>query len=212
MPPAAGVLYDEAHRVILTHLNLHRREATRIPPDHGNRARSLLGLARGPALQLGNRRPQSRSISRAQLCPGAPVTPPPIPRGCCLETGGRLAADGSVIEPLTADDLAALCAQIAALTPQAVAINLLFSFLDNGFEQAIAAALPDDLFVSRSSQVLPEYREYERGMATVLNAWVGPLVEGYLRRLREGLAPASVSVMQSSGATVAAAQAGRLFL
>jgi len=57
--------------------------------------------------------------------------------------------------------------------------------------------------------VLPEYREYERGMATVLNAWVGPLVEGYLRRLREGLAPASVSVMQSSGATVAAAQAGR---
>ena len=41
-------------------------------------------------------------------------------------------------------------------------------------EERIAAALPDDLFVSLSSRVLPEIREYERGMATWLNAWVGP--------------------------------------
>jgi len=134
---------------------------------------------------------------------------PPIPREQCLETGGRLAADGSVIEPLTADDLAALRAQLAVLAPQAVAINLLFSFLDDGFERAVEAVVPDGVFVSRSSYILPEYREYERGMTTVLNAWVGPLVEGYLHRLGEALAPASVSVMQSSGGTLAAAQAGR---
>ncbi|MDH3871596.1 MAG: hydantoinase/oxoprolinase family protein, partial [Gammaproteobacteria bacterium] len=68
--------------------------------------------------------------------------------------------------------------------------------------------LPEGLFVSRSSEVLPEYREYERGIATWLNAWVGPLVDGYMRRLQQALAPAPVSVMQSSGGTVSAGRAG----
>jgi N-methylhydantoinase A len=89
-----------------------------------------------------------------------------------------------------------------------VAVNLLFSFLDARAEQAIAAVIPPDMFVSLSSQVLPEVREYERGMATWLNAWVGPLVRGYLQRLAEGLPGAALSVMQSAGDTVAADQAG----
>ena len=55
--------------------------------------------------------------------------------------------------------------------------------------------------------MLPEVREYERGMATWLNAWIGPRVAGYLARLAKGLQGASVSVMQSSGDTVAATQA-----
>ena len=73
----------------------------------------------------------------------------------------------------------------------------------------IEAAIPSGVFVSRSSEVLPEYREYERGVATWLNAYVGPLVEGYLERVQRGVAPAAVSVMQSSGGTVEAAQAAR---
>ena len=132
---------------------------------------------------------------------------PPVPSSCCLETGGRLDAQGRLLEPLTDDALAALCEQVAQLAPQAVAVNLLFSYLDPATEERIAAALPDDLFVSLSSRVLPEIREYERGMATWLNAWVGPRVRGYLQRLGLGMAGASVSVMQSSGDTVAAAQA-----
>lgn len=135
--------------------------------------------------------------------------PPPVPFELCLETGGRLGADGQVVEPLTEADLAQLRAQLEALAPRAVAINLLFSFLDDRFEKAIAAAVPEGVFVSRSSEVLPEYKEYERGIATWLNAWVGPLVEGYIARLRSGLAPARVFVMQSSGRTIAAEQAGR---
>jgi N-methylhydantoinase A len=135
--------------------------------------------------------------------------PPPVPRALCLETGGRMGADGTVIEPLTEEDLRELCARIAALAPQAVAINLLFSFLDDRAERAIEAALPDGVFVSRSSEVLPEYREYERGIATWLNAYVGPLLAGYVQRLRHGLTQASVYVMQSSGQTIAADQAGR---
>jgi N-methylhydantoinase A len=137
-----------------------------------------------------------------------PLVSPPVAPECCLETGGRLAADGAVVEPLTDADLAQLRNAIANLAPAAVAINLLFSFRDPTFEQMIAAALPTDLFVSCSSEVLPEYREYERGIATWLNAYIGPLVAGYIKRLRDALPQANISVMQSSGGTVAADQAG----
>jgi len=136
-----------------------------------------------------------------------PPVPPPVPSELCWEIGGRLAADGSLVEPLTAEDLAELCRAVARLQPEAVAINLLFSYLDEGPERAIAAALPAGLFVSRSSEVLPVAGEYERGIATWLNAWVGPLVAGYLGRLCCALPGARVSVMQSSGETVAAEQA-----
>jgi N-methylhydantoinase A len=135
--------------------------------------------------------------------------PPPVPRAFCLETGGRLSAQGEVIEPLTDDELQQLVAQISQLAPAAVAINLLFSYLNDRFEKRIAAALPAGIFVSRSSEILPEYKEYERGMTTWLNSYVGPLVQGYLRRLCDGVAGAQVSVMQSSGGTMAADQAGR---
>jgi N-methylhydantoinase A len=135
--------------------------------------------------------------------------PPPVPREYCLETGGRISAQADVIEPLTQTDLEHLLAQVTQLAPEAVAINLLFSYLDDRFEKQIAAVMPAQLFVSRSSEILPEYKEYERGMTTWLNSYVGPLVQGYLQRLCDGAAGAQVSVMQSSGGTMAAEQAGR---
>ena len=134
--------------------------------------------------------------------------PPPVPRDCCVEVGARIAADGQRISDLTEHDRYTVLEAIRALKPEAVAINLLFSFIDDSDECAIEQWLPGGLFVSRSSQVLPEYREYERGIATWLNAWIGPLVAGYLARLNAALAPAPVAVMQSSGGTVSAARAG----
>ena len=134
---------------------------------------------------------------------------PPVPEELCLETGGRLGAHGEVVEPLSGEELAQLVVEVMRLRPEAVAINLLFSFLDDRFEKMIEAALPDNLFISRSSAILPEYKEYERGITTWLNAWVGPLVEGYLERLEAGLSGATVSVMQSSGNTIEAGLAGR---
>lgn len=134
--------------------------------------------------------------------------PPPVARELCLETGGRLGARGEVVTPLTAADVAELRAAVERLAPRAVAINLLFSFLDERFEREVAAAMPAGVFVSRSSAVLPEYKEYERGVATWLNASVGPLVEDYLSGLTRALPAARISVMQSSGDTIAAAQAG----
>jgi N-methylhydantoinase A len=138
----------------------------------------------------------------------APV-PPPVPETLCLETGGRLAADGAVLEELTAADLARLVEEVQRLAPQAAAVNLLFSFRDECFERRIAEALPPQIFVSRSSEILPEYGEYERGIATWINASVGPLVHGYLQRLRAGLPGAGIAVMQSTGDTLALETAGR---
>lgn len=133
---------------------------------------------------------------------------PPVPSELCLQTGGRVSAQGKVLIPLSDEQLMALHSQVEKLAPQSVAINLLFSFLNDGAEKRIEAAMPAGVFVSRSSKVLPEYKEYERGMATWLNAYVGPLVAGYLGKLTQSLRSSSVSVMQSSGGTIAAEQAG----
>ncbi len=132
---------------------------------------------------------------------------PPVPAELCLETGGRLAADGELLEPLSQSDLQELVAQVEASGAEAVAINLLYSYLDDRFERMIESALPQGVFTSRSSEVLPASGEYERGIATWLNSWVGPLVAGYIERLRDGLPGARVSVMQSSGEAIAATQA-----
>ena len=136
-----------------------------------------------------------------------PVTPPVAPE-LCLETNGRIGANGEVITPLHAEDLAALKMRLAELAPDAVAINLLFSFIDDRFEQAIADALKSDYFVSRSSRVLAEHGEYERGIATWLNSYVGPIMQRYLQRLKALLPSTRISVMQSHGKTIAADKAG----
>jgi N-methylhydantoinase A len=135
---------------------------------------------------------------------------PPVPRDFCVEVDARTGADGQRVSEFSAGDRDRLLELVRTLQPEAVAINLLFSFIDDSDERAIESWLPDELFVSRSSQVLPEYREYERGIATWLNAWIGPLVAGYLERLNTALAPAPVAVMQSSGGTVGAAKAGEM--
>ena len=134
---------------------------------------------------------------------------PPVPEELCIELDVRLAADGTELQGVDEAKLALLRKQIENLAPRAVAVNLLFSFLDPAQEQAVASALPENLFVSCSSEVLPEVKEYERGIATWLNAWVGPLMQSYLRRLTDALPQARIAVMQSSGGTIAAEQAGR---
>jgi N-methylhydantoinase A len=74
-------------------------------------------------------------------------------------------------------------------------------------EQRIAEKLNGHWFVSRSSRILPEVKEYERGMATWLNASVGPVISRYLKRLQTRLPGAGIAVMQSAGTTIAADQA-----
>ena len=141
------------------------------------------------------------------LCP-SPCAPP-VPRELCLEAGGRIGADGAVLDPVTEEDLAALAATVRALGAEAVAIDCLFSYLDPSQERAIEAALPAGVFVSRSSEVLPVRREYERGIATWLNAYTGPKIHGYLERLAGALPATRIAVMQSAGETLSGASASR---
>ena len=152
--------------------------------------------------------------ARRELYNLTPVKKPPLlPPAQCLEVDSRLSARGEHLSRLDADKLAALLKQLDALQPGAVAINLLFSFLDDSeevqIEQAIRRHFDDRVFVSRSSDVLPEYREYERGMTTTLNAMVGPLMQHYLARLQQGASGSRLSVMQSSAGVTSLAHAGR---
>ncbi len=134
---------------------------------------------------------------------------PPMPEELRVEIGGRVSFKGEELEPLTEEDLDDLRRKIEELNPEAVAINLLFSFLDDRHERRIARALPGDLFISRSSETLPEIREYERGMATWLNSYVGPRVGRYIDDLGQSLPNAQLDVMQSHGATLPGRLASR---
>ncbi|GAB6040800.1 hydantoinase/oxoprolinase family protein [Endothiovibrio diazotrophicus] len=150
-----------------------------------------------------------RQARRALYDLQPPPVAPPVPAELCLETGGRCDPDGELVDPLPFDELERLRAELERLQPRAVAINLLFSYVEEHWERTIESMMPEGLFVSRASDILAEYGEYERGIATWLNSYVGPLVEGYLQRLEVGLAGAPLAVMQSSGGTIDAAQAGR---
>ncbi|MDH5424813.1 MAG: hydantoinase/oxoprolinase family protein, partial [Gammaproteobacteria bacterium] len=125
----------------------------------------------------------------------------------CLEVASRVSADGQPLSILSANDLVVLQRQLAQIKPDAVAINLLFSYLDESEEKRIENSLAADYFVSRSSAVLNEYREYERGVATCLNAYVGPLMKNYLSRLEAALPASGLSIMQSNGGTMSVTQA-----
>jgi len=137
-----------------------------------------------------------------------PTVNPPVPQNLCLEVNTRVAATGDIIQSLSDNECEQLCNKIIELNPEAVAINFLFSYLNADDENKIRDKLPKSLFISCSSKVLPELKEYERGIATWLNSYVGPLVQGYLERLQAKLSMVNISVMQSSGGTIAAEQAG----
>ena len=133
---------------------------------------------------------------------------PLVPRGLRFEVRGRLAADGSEIEPL---DLASLpdLAGGAAAGVGAVAVCLLHADLNPEHEQAVAAHLRGQgLDVVCSHEVSPEMREYERTVTTVINASLRPRTRGYLRRLSD-LAD-EVLMMTSAGGLLPTADAAEL--
>ncbi len=143
------------------------------------------------------------------LCP--PELPAWVKREDCLGISGRVDADGKLIEPVRDADLKRLAKATKGYA--SVAICTLFSFLNTEQERAAANALPAGLFVSRSYEVLTEYREFERAVATFLNAYVGPLVKQYLLRLGDTLSSGKSSgklfVMHSAGGVMDVREAGR---
>ena len=143
-----------------------------------------------------------------------PQKPPPlVPAAWRFEVDERISADGKIPRPLNLADLPAIWQQLQANNIVSVAVCLLFSFLHPAHEQQIRQFLLDQagaepLHISLSSDILPEYREYERTATTVINAYVAPLMARYLRRLADGVQPRRLSVMQSNGGIISANKAG----
>lgn len=142
-----------------------------------------------------------------------PQKPPPlIPAAWRFELNERVTADGTPLIPLDEADLPPLIDKLRAAQIESVAVCFLFSFLYPAHEEQVAAAVQaalPDVPVSLSSQILPEYREYERTATTVINAYVAPLMGRYLTRLARELAPRPLTVMQSNGGVISAETAAR---
>ncbi len=130
-----------------------------------------------------------------------------LDQGAIYELPVRRNAKGDLITVLDEAAIDALEAALAEDPPAALAINLLFSFINDTEEQVLKARFGHQYFVSLSSQVLPEMGEYERGVATYLNAALGPIIARYLDQLQAKIAPSRLTVMQSSGLTLAAEHA-----
>ncbi|HEY7296037.1 MAG TPA: hydantoinase/oxoprolinase family protein, partial [Dehalococcoidia bacterium] len=153
--------------------------------------------------------------ARAQMYALEPTRPEPlVPAERRFEAAERVAADGSVLLPLTESEAERVADEVAHSGAESVAICLLFSFLHPDHELRLAEALRRrGLLVSASVEVLPEYREYERMSTTAVNAYLAPVVSRYLARLQRDLAGRGVSqlrVMQSDGGSLAGEMAGRL--
>jgi N-methylhydantoinase A len=154
--------------------------------------------------------------ARTDLYALYPTRPEPlVPAHLRFELPERLDRRGTVLVPLEPETTDTLVQNILADGIESVAVCFLFSFLNPAHEQYVrdrllAAASDDVPFVSLSSDVLPEFREYERTSTTVINAYVAPLLSRYISSLEQGLAGRRLRIMQSNGGIVSARTASTL--
>jgi N-methylhydantoinase A len=110
--------------------------------------------------------------------------PPLVPADLRFGIEERTASNGEIQTSPSAGDLKSLVVQIAAKQPESVAISLLFSFANPKNETAIAEAVKRlGVPLSISHQILPEFREYERTSTVVINAYLQPVMQRYLKNL-----------------------------
>jgi N-methylhydantoinase A len=146
--------------------------------------------------------------------------PPPVPlvpRARRLDVRERMRFDGKVETPLDRGSATAAIRRLAQDGVQSVAVCYLHAYRDGRHERetrALVAKLLPDTYVSLSSEVLPQIKEYERFGTTVVNAYVGPVLAGYLGRLERRLGDAGyrgrVLIMQSHGGVATIADSVRL--
>jgi N-methylhydantoinase A len=109
---------------------------------------------------------------------------PLVARDLRFGVNERTACDGEILTAPSAEELRLLLTQVSSKQPQAIALSLLFSFANPKNELAIADALGSlDVPLSISHQILPEFREYERTSTVVINAYLQPIMQGYLENL-----------------------------
>ena len=139
---------------------------------------------------------------------------PLVARALTFEVEERMDAGGRVLLPLRDTEVEALAAVLREQSVQAVAVCLLHAYANPEHEQRIGLALRRALpetFITLSHEILREYREYERTSTTVLNAYVGPLVQAYLCRLdtylRAERFDGQIAIMRSNGGVMSIATA-----
>jgi len=115
---------------------------------------------------------------------------PLVERYMALEVAERLNADGEVLTPLDEAGVRSAAETMRDAGMQAVAICFLHSYRDDRHEKRAAEIVREvmpDAYISTSSQVLPEFREFERFSTTVINAYVGPRMDRYLAKFMSRL-------------------------
>lgn len=158
--------------------------------------------------------PFLRRQNRRSLYDLAPQEPPPvIGRKDVRAVTERLAADGTVLRALSRAAARRIAQEVATAGYRSAAVCLLFSFRSPCHEDILASELEAaGVEAHRSSEVLPRPGEFERASATLLNAYLSPLVRAYLTDLVERLRPRTFSMMKSSGGRLSAAAASRMGL
>jgi len=139
-----------------------------------------------------------------------------VPRRWRFEITERIDAQGDIVTALDEAEFAPIIAAIKAAGLETLAVSFLFSFLNDTHErragEILRAALPG-VTVFLSCEVLPEIREFERASTTAVCAYVGPLLESYLKRLQaaaSGLGLPALHVMGSAGGVLDIAEALRM--
>jgi len=152
--------------------------------------------------ELELRRGFKEDIWDVRLPPPRPI----VPRRRRLTVPERVRFDGSVHTPLDEDAAREALRRLARQGVESLAIALLFSFVNPAHERRLAELAREELPgvpLSISHEVMPKAPEFERTSTTVVNAYIGPRVSGYLDRLSERLRAAGFArellVMQSSG-------------
>src|SRR5882724_2368718 len=178
----------------------------------GRGARTALVTTRGLRDVLELRR--SARASLYDLFQDAPAVL--VPRHLRLEVTERVDAQGAVVEPLRLEDVDDAVDFIKRHDAEAVAVCLLYSFLNDRHERQVGArlraALPG-LPVFLSSEVLPEIREFERASTTAVCAYVAPILASYLGRLEAAVTAMGLPaphIMGSSGGVFSVAEGVRM--
>ncbi|MEZ7197732.1 hydantoinase/oxoprolinase family protein [Pseudodesulfovibrio karagichevae] len=138
-----------------------------------------------------------------------------VPAALRFGVPGRVTAEGGTLTPFDEAEAARVVERIQASGAQSMAVCFLFSFLDPAHEQRMGALLRElGLPVSLSSEILAEFREFERTSTTVVNAYVSPIMTRYLTDLQRGIGSgdgqgAGLRIMQSNGGSISADTAMR---
>lgn len=136
------------------------------------------------------------------------ISQPLVPRAWSFEISERVDCEGNILTPLQEQGLVSILEMLRHEAIQSVAVSFLFSFVNPAHEQWVTRRFRDEgFFVTGSSEILPEFREYERTSTTVVNAYVSPVLDTYLGRLEREIKPTEFHIVQSNGGRISVAQA-----